>query len=164
MSALKSAALTVCCVCVAVSVISVLIPQKRTRRILGFVAGLFFISTLLNGIALHPENLNFEEITSGDYGIPQYSEDDMTAAAAQLTADNLTSALDELLRNEGIMADDIQITLKISDDGRIYASRAVIYINEEYEPRRGDIESIVYRNLSKEPEIYVTGQEAQRYS
>ena len=161
MSALQSVCLTLCYTCVAVSIISVLIPQKRTRRVMGFVIGLFFISTVVTAVSARTENIVFPEKDLTEITIPEYDEADYDHAAAQLTADNLTQALDELLQNEGIRADDIHLTLKISDEGRISVARAVIYISEEYRSRTSDIESIIYRNLAKEPEIYVNGEEVQ---
>ena len=152
----------ICCICIAVSVLSILIPQKRTSKIMGFVIGLFLISSVIGLFATYNEDLKMDFSEIEKYAIPDYSEEDYNDAALQLTADNLTVALNELLLNEDIRADDILISLKITNEGRIYASRIVIYISEAYAARRNDIKSIVYGNLSKEPEIYVTGREAQR--
>lgn len=161
MSALQSVSLTLCYTCVAVSIITVLIPQKRTRRIMGFVVGLFFISTFITAAAAQLDDIDLDIPTSDEVSVPTYSEDDYQQTVAQMTADNLTKALDELLRNEGITPDDIRLTLKISDEGRISVVRAVIYISETNRAKTSRIESIVYRNIAKEPEIYVTGQETQ---
>ena len=70
--------------------------------------------------------------------------------------------MNELLKNEGIFAEDIQLTLKISDEGRISVKRAVIYINEADRDRTEKIESVVYRNIAKEPEVYVAGETSQQ--
>ena len=152
---------TIGTICVAAGMISVLIPQKRTRKIMSFVLGVFFIGALLNGISAEADRITLDADIGGGIDPAAHSEAEYDSAVAQLTADYVTQAVDELLRQEGVAADDIQITLKITDDGRIYAVRAVIYISEAYAQRIGDIESIVYRNLSKEPEVYVTGQEVQ---
>ena len=162
MSAVHSVCVTLCYTCVAVGVISVLIPQKRTRRIMGFVIGLFYIGVLLTAVMtqLGSMDFSFEEFSSPE--VPTFSEEEQQAVLAQQTADHLTQALDELLQNEGIFARDIRLTLKISPEGRITAARAVIYIGEEDRGRIEEIKSIIYRNISKEPEIIVTGEEAQR--
>lgn len=160
MSAVHSVCLTLCFTCVAVGIITVLIPQKRTRRIMSFVAGLFFISTLvtaLSDLAIRPE-LNI--MKTEDIVLPTYSDEEYQSTAAQMTTDNLTKALDEILQNEGIKANDIKLTLKISDEGRISVVRAVIYISEDIRDKTAKIESIIYRNISKEPEIYVIGEES----
>lgn len=157
MKALSAASVSLCCVVVAVSVISLLIPHKRTTKILSFAIGLFVIVSALNVLS----GLSNVEIDDAVIGATEYSgisSRDINDAVIGMTAENLTVELNELLKNEGINADDIALTLKISDNGRIYAARVIIYISKDYANRREDIRSIVYRNLSKEPEIYVAGQ------
>ena len=160
MSTLSGIGVTICYICVAVSIISVMIPQKRTRKIMSFVIGLFLIASILTAVTQASKEFKVElpHITE-DADAPVHSEDEYTDTVAQMTADNLTRSMKELLQNEGIAVNDIRLTLKISEEGRISVVRAVIYIDEAFENRKGDIESIIYRNLSKEPEIYVQGQE-----
>ncbi len=160
MSALKSVCLTLCFTCVAVGIVSVLIPQKRTRRIMSFVTGLFFISTLVTSVAAQVQAPDIQFPDTSDIQLPAYREEAYQHTVAQMTADHLTEALDELLKNEGISVQDIRLTLKISDEGRISVVRAVIYISEESRHQTAQIESIIYRNIAKEPEIYVTGKES----
>lgn len=161
MNALQDLSMTLCFTAVAVSIVTVMIPQKRTRRIMSLVIGLFFISTFITSAAAQLKEVDFSLSESEEIVIPTYSEEDYQDAVAQVTSDNLTQALDELLENEGIKADDVQLTLKISDEGRISFVRAVIYISETDRPKTAKIKSIVYRNISKEPEIYVSGEEIQ---
>lgn len=161
MSGLQTVCVTLCYTCIAVSIISLLVPQKRTRRVMGFVIGLFFISTMTSAVAEQVDQIQLSEIEQEEIIIPEYSEEDFDNEIAQMTADNLTSALNELLLNEGIQTQNIQLTLKISDKGRISVVRAVIYINEADRSRTSDIRSIIYRNIAKEPEIYVDGEEPQ---
>lgn len=162
MNGLKAVSLTLCYTCVAVSLITVLIPQKRTRRIMSFVIGLFFISTFITAVSAQVGEIDFDTPDVSEIPIPTYSEQDRQDTVAQMTADNLTQSLKELLHNEGIDPKDIQLTLKISDEGRISVIRAVIYISETERDQTEKIKSIVYRNISKEPEIHVTGEETQQ--
>ena len=161
MSALSSIGYLMCAVSIAAAVLSSLVPQKRTRKLLSFVLGLFMLSAAAGAVISGTESgdLKLPEFSAED--IPAYSEDDMNDAVAQKTADNLVSALNELLLNEGIQADDIKLDLKITDEGRIYVSRVIIYINEAGAGSAAKIRSIVYGNLSKEPEIYVSGEETE---
>lgn len=162
MNNLSSAAVAVCCVCASVGILSALIPQKRTAKIMSFVIGLFMTVTLISAVCSAGITLSDVELSDEAYDIPEYSEDDLNEAAVRLTAEQLTGELNELLLSEGIRAEDIGVSLKITDEGRIYAQRVVIYISKAFASRREEIKSIVYRNLSKEPEIYVKGQEAER--
>ena len=162
MSAVSGIGVTICYICVAVSILCVMIPQKRTRKIMSFVIGLFLIASVLDAVTQASKEIEIELPALGSsINSTTHNENEYTDQVAQLTADDLTKTMDELLKNEGITAKDIRLTLKISDEGRITVVRAVIYIDEAYADRQGDIENIIYRNLSKEPEIYVEGQEDQ---
>lgn len=125
---------------------------------MGFVIGLFFISTLVTAVSAQMENIIFAEPETEEISVPCYDENDYEDTAAQLTADNLTEALNELLLNEGIQADDIRLTLKISEERRITVSRVIIYISKDYQSRETDIENIIYRNIAKEPELCYRGK------
>ena len=161
MSALSSLTVLICCAGVGVGMLSVLVPQQRTRRILGFVLGLFVLVTPLKGVGTALEDLHLSDALQLDADVPTYSDEDYLGAVAQQTADILVSALDELLREEDIIVENIRLNVKISDEGRIYADRIDIYISEAYRSRKDDIRAIVYANLSKEPGIYVKGQEVE---
>lgn len=162
MSGIQAICMTLCYTCVAVSMITVLIPQKRTRRVMSFVVGLFFISTFITAMSAQINTIDLRMPDIHEIPIPTYEETDPQDAVAQMTADHLTQALNELLNNEGIFPKDIRLTLKISDEGRISVVRADIYISEKDKDKTPEIKSIVYRNISKEPEIHVTGEEAQQ--
>ncbi len=162
MSGIQTICMTLCYTCVAVSMITVLIPQKRTRRVMSFVVGLFFISTFITAMSAQINAIDMRTPDINEIPIPTYEETDPQDAVAQMTADHLTQALNELLNNEGIFPRDIRLTLKISDEGRISVVRADIYISEKDRGKTPEIKSIVYRNISKEPEIHVTGEEAQQ--
>ena len=162
MNAIKAVSMTLCYTCVAVSMITVLIPQKRTRRMMSFVVGLFFISTFMTAVSAQVSEIDLDTAQISEIPIPTYGERAAEDTVAQLTADNLTQALRELLVNEGIDPKDIQLTLKISDEGRISVVRAVIYISEKDITKTAQIKSIIYRNISKEPEIHVTGEETHQ--
>lgn len=161
MNGLQNVGITLCYTCAAVSIVSLFVPQKRTRRVMGFVIGLFFLSTMASAVAVQVDELDLSAPMIEDVSVPTYSEGDYEKVIAQMTADNIVKALHDLLENEGIEVQNIQVTLKISDEGRITVARAVIYINEAYRDRIAAIESIVYRNIAKEPEVYVNGEEPQ---
>ena len=161
MSAVQSVGMTICYTCIAVAILSVMIPQKRTRRIMSFVIGLFFLSALVTAVSTQLGQMNLGVSDVAESTLPTYSEQSFDQAVAQQTAERLTAAVHELLLNEGIDAQDVQLTLKISDEGRISVQRAVIYINEKDSTKAVQIKNIVYRNIAKEPEVYVKGKDAQ---
>ena len=161
MSALSSLSVVICCAGVGAGMMSVLIPQRRTKRILGFVLGLFLLVTVVNGVKTSLGELELGALSDIEAALPSYSDSDYTEAVARQTADTLVKVIDELLRDQGIEADDIRLSVKISSEGRITADCIDIYMSERYRSRKNDVRSIVYTHLSKEPNIYVQGQKAE---
>lgn len=161
MSALSALSVVVCCAGIGAGMMSVLIPQRRTKRILGFVLGLFLLVTVVNGIKASLSEIRISDLPSAADALPTYSDSDYRDAVAQQTADTLVKVIDELLRDQNIEADNIRLKINISPDGRITADRIDIYISEPYRSRKTDVRSIVYTHLAKEPNIYVQGQEAE---
>lgn len=159
MSVLSHLALTVCYISVAVTIISLFLPQKRTRRIFGFVIGLFVTASLI--AAVKGISLQIGDSDLGEIAVPETSVEDLNEAVKQKTAENLVAATDELLRSEDIEAKDIRLRLKITDEGRIFVEDVVIYISEDDFFKKQKVEQIVYGNLSKEPRVYVE-KEVQR--
>ena len=159
MNGIASAAMLICTVSAAATMLSLFIPQRRTRKILGFVIGLFLLVTIGEGIVSLsfevPElPIRFEDAADVDNGAYE-------KAILRETADHLVLALDSLLKEDGILADDIRLSLKKSEDHSISVDRIVIYINGMYRDRIDEIAEIVYWNLDKEPEVYVTASEAR---
>lgn len=161
MSALSRLAQLLCYLSVAVSILSLFLPQKRTRKIFSFVIGLFVICSLIQCVRSTSLNMEGGLVDISELSVPDSGDPDYNDAVMQTTAENLISALDELLRSEGVEIRDIRLSLKISNKGRIYAEDVVIYISESDLPRKREIENIVYRNLSKEPAVYVEKEEVE---
>lgn len=153
MNTISNLSLTLCYLSVAITVLSLFIPQKRTRKIFSFVIGLFIICSLISCFV--DVSIDFDDLTPEDQTLSGIDHQDYNEAVKQETVNNLVSSIDELLRAQGIEANDIQLSLIISDAGRIYADDIVIYISEEDFGRKQDIERLIYTNLSKEPRIYV---------
>lgn len=161
MSALSSLSVLICCAGVGAGMLSVLIPQRRTKRILAFVLGLFMLVLLINGVKAALGELDFGSLGSFEEVLPTYSDSDYLDAVVQQTTETLVKAVDELLRDQQIIAEDIRLKVNISTDGRITVDRIDIYISEKDRSRKSDVRSIIYTHLAKEPNIYVQGQEAE---
>ena len=154
MNALSSLSLVICYTSAGIGMISVLAPQKRTKRVFSFILGVFVLTVVISGTRSAISEIS-PRLSSYDIPEPVYSQDSELTAIAQATADSLVSAADELLKNEGVFANDIRISLKISQEGRIYIDRLDIYINESDADKKDGIIRVIYGNFSKEPEIYV---------
>jgi hypothetical protein len=160
MNAFNSVVMLLCSVGAGATMLSLFIPQKRTRKMLSFVLGLFLFVSLGNGIKDLSVDLPVFTEWNPDIQVSEYDEA-YEREMIRSAADRLVLSLDAILRESGIAAEDIRLSLKKSADNSISADRIVIYISDAYADRVQEIGRIVYGNLSKEPEVYVTAQEAR---
>ena len=160
MSEISSLCLCIAYLIVGVNLLSVFVPQKRTKKVLSLVLGTVILLTLISAVKDMVTELDHYDISYREYDAPQVDQNAYEALVAQKTTDHLIDSLNELLQLEGICADNISLALKITEEGRIYVSDVNIYISKEYEPKIAQIKNIVYRNASKEPDVYVDGKKA----
>ncbi len=161
MNEFKNAGTIICVCCVACSIISLIVPDKRMNKTVNLVLGLFLICSMIVPIKGIVSTLKGDDMLLQDYEFEQNVDEDIKnyqKAVMKETADNLVKVTDSLLKNEGIEPDNIKLSLKLSDDNSIYVGRIIIYISKKYEDRLNDIEKIVYSNMSKEPEIIINEQ------
>jgi hypothetical protein len=71
------------------------------------------------------------------------------------TAENLVVVANDLLISENIVAENIEVAIKKSDNNSIYISTINIYINETNSVKTETIKRIIERNMSKEPVVIV---------
>lgn len=155
MSTLNTAATTLCVCCIVCSLLSMLIPQERTKKTLNLVLSLFLICSLILPVRALLSDITMDFDTEDTVGNYSFSQKDYDRSILKQTADNLVLCADELLKNEGIAAENIRLSLKISEQKSIYVSNIIIYIDKETADRKQDIETIIYRNFSKEPKIII---------
>jgi len=161
MNPVLSSPLVICYLSVGISILAFLAPQKRTARVFSYILGLFVIVTIAGSIRSAFSDFSSEISLDISDSISDYSEKDYNDAVMQQTADNIVTAISDILEDEGITCRDIKLELKISDKGSIFVRRIVIYISDDYRDRTDDIKQIVNRNIQKEPDVYVEEQEAQ---
>lgn len=156
MTAFKNSAVIVCVCCIVCSIISLVAPLGKMKKIMNLILGMFLLcSMVIPVVGL------FDSLPSGfefDGTITEYDGEntpDYDKMVLNQTADNLVLAADNLLKNEGIEASNIELALKKTDNNSIYISSVVIYITKQYENRAQDISKIIGSNMSKEPVIIV---------
>ena len=156
MTAFRNCAVIVCVCCIACSIISLVAPLGKMKKIMNLILGMFLLCSMVIPVVglldSFPSDFKFDE------SVAQYSDntdDAYNQMVLNKTADNLVLAADNLLKNEGITADNIELALKKTDNDSIYISSVVIYISEQYSHRAHEITKIIASNMSKEPVIIV---------
>lgn len=141
--------------CVACAILSLLFQTGRMSKILSLVLSLFVLCSMIVPFVSVKRCFNM------DFDIEQYKPDlsvynkDYNDLVLSQTADNLVRFTDEILHSEGISADNIKLSLKLTEDNSIYVSSVIIYINKDYQDKIYKITDLVSENLLKEPEIVI---------
>lgn len=156
MDSLKTCATIICICCVACSIVSLIIPTGRMKKTVSLVLGLFLICSAIIPIKGLVDSFNPDiEIENSLEIETKYNEEDYQKAVLKQTADNLVKVADNLLKNEGVTASNIKISLKVNEENSIYISRIIIYITKIDKENADKIKEIIFKNMSKEPEIIV---------
>lgn len=157
MSALRSSAVVVCVCCIACSVVGVVVPDGRMKKIVNLIFGAFLVLSLFIPLIGLSHTIVAKDYSLELQEIEKVVPDDKAYEQMVLnnTADNLVKAADDLLKAEGIYAENIELGIKKSDNNSIYISKINIYINENDAVRIQNIKSIIERNMSKEPVVIV---------
>lgn len=155
-SALRSSSVVVCVCCIVCAMFSMIAPAGKMKKTVDIVLSLFLLSSMLIPIASFVKSFSADVvIDEQDVDIKNIDEDDYTEIVLKQTADNLVEIADNLLKSEGIQAENIRVSLKKTDKNSIYISRIDIYISKDNEKDTDKIKRIVETNMSKEPGIYI---------
>lgn len=157
MNALRESANLVCLCLIACSILGVIAPLSRMRKIVNLVLGAFIITSLLIPA------MSLVDVISTDFSVSeqvvdtdsdtQYEYDQLVL---QQTADNLVSCANNILLQDEIVAENIEVFIKKTDNNSIYISRINIYISKEYENKTQQIAKSIGTNMSKEPVIIIS--------
>lgn len=168
MDSLKTSAVIVCLCCVVCSIVSLIIPTGRMKKTVSLVLGMFLLCSTIIPIKGLFDTFSKRDITSKDIiqsnentiiTENDFNESDYNKAVLKKTADNLVTIADNLLKNEGIKAENIKISLNVTDDNSIYIADIIIYITNEYKDKVQTIRKIIYSNMSKDAEIVIDENE-----
>lgn len=156
MSTLNTVAVIVCVCCISCSIISLLIPLGRMTKIVNLVMGLFLITNMiipmLSIFSGFKTSLDLQSTYKNDN---LYTQQDYDELVLNQTADNLVQVANELLKSENITPENIEVSIKKTDNNRIYISAINIYINKDFKNRISYIKKIIFTNMSKEPVVIV---------
>ncbi len=156
MSTLSSVSVTACACCVACCILSLIFPDGTMKKTLNLVMGAFLICSMLIPIIGGVKAISFEYQTddksfSVDEDYSQIYEEEVLTK----TAENLVVVANDLLKSENIVAENIKVGIKKSDNNSIYISTINIYISESDTDKIDSIKRIIERNMSKEPVVIV---------
>ncbi len=158
MNAIKSASVVVCACCIVCSIIGLISPSGTMKKTVNLILGAFLICSMIIPLVGLSSALMTDFSVSDDFNVDTYpynNDENYEQLILNETAENLVTAANDLLVGEGITAENIEISIKKSENNSIYISAINIYITKEDEYKAEKIKNIITRNMSKEPVIIV---------
>lgn len=155
MKSVGGAAAFICVCSIICTVISLLLPDTVMKKPARFALTLFFLCSLIAPIKSFCEGISQSaaEIQSIPSTTAQESDFDFEQEVFKETLQDLTNTAGELLREEGIEANNIIITAHIDSNSRIKLDKISIYISEADTLQVLKINSIITEKFEKAPEI-----------
>ena len=156
---MKSVSVIVAVVCIAAlgcSIISVVVPQGNTKRILNTVLGVFVFCTMLVPVknAIRDFNVNIEIAQESD-DLSILADEAYNQAIVIETNAILESTLMSYLEHENLHILSTDIELDSYDDGGIYISGINIYISKDNECFTNQIKRMTKKKFEVEPCVYL---------
>ena len=156
MNGITGSAVALCAGCILCSVIGMLMPNGKSKKVFSLVLGLFLICSVILPIknAVRDFN-NLLQSSTENSAIMQSADDKLKDSIIRQTADNLVLALNELYNSEGLTPKNITVAVtKESDDG-IKVDEICIYITKEDEVNKNKYVKLTYDNTKIKPKIIV---------
>lgn len=152
MDSIQSWALAVCITMVGATVFSMLVPNSNMKKVVTFAINLFFISSLLSPIVIHPPNIDFSATESEiveNSALTQTMQQEVIA----MTENELTKELEQLFTQNGYKFNQIAIDIN-STDGSIEKVTIDMPISEQI--NEADIKKLVQNTIGVIPMISYT--------
>lgn len=157
MKEIASTAGVICAVVIAVSLVSLIVPQGSTRRVMNTVIGVFVLCCMIVPVSRAVSGFKI------DFDVPKL-EKSFTASADEAyqnallreTRISLENSAKTYLLSKGCRIRKIKIILNSDDKKGIYITRFRIYINKNEVGKYSDIISLIENKFEKTPEITVT--------
>ncbi len=152
MSTIKAIAMTICVCGITCSLLGIISPTKKTKKILNLVIGLFIICSIIIPIksAINSFNINIADIDTVEE-ITNNVDDSYNEKVIWQTSENLEAALKALLNNNNYYPDKIKIHLETTNENSIYIKQIDIYMDKT--DNTIDIKRLTKENFQVTPNI-----------
>ena len=155
METIQNWAMTVCVTMAGAAVFNMLLPGSGLKKMAMFTINLFFISSLISPLILHPPTFDFDIITSDVTQNEELSTvvDDQVITLAE---NNLNKEVGQILAQNDFAAEKIETTIHIEADNSISITKLKIWIRREQQSNQSAIAQLVSKEEGVQPEIVLT--------
>lgn len=154
MSGVVAVCSAICVVAIAGSIISVLIPDGNTKKIVALILGLFMLCSMIMPIkqAINGFNIQSPEIPKED-SITASTDELYTQKVLSQTEKTLSQTLEGFLKSENIPFERTRFYLKQDQNLGIIISKICIYIDKKDNTYVFRINEIAEENFGKTPYV-----------
>lgn len=154
MEIFKNWAFSICCASIAGGILNLLLPKGGAQATYKTVFCVFFLCVLISPLSdIHFSDSDFfnRKITENETFENTFSE-----TSEKYLENEIVSSVEEILKNENIICDDIFVKVNISEDGSININKFVLTFKQlenadKLADKIGSISGIV-------PEIIILGE------
>ncbi len=152
MSTIASVCSAICVVAVGGALISVIIPDGNTKKILSLVLGAFLLCSMILPVKNAITDINLEISNfPNETQITASADEAYTESIIKETENTLAKTLDGLLKSENINVNRIRFYLKADENLGIIISRISIYIDKKNNSKVFRINEITEENFGQTP-------------
>ncbi|MCH5304321.1 MAG: stage III sporulation protein AF [Ruminococcus sp.] len=157
MSSIISVSAVVCTVAVACSIVTLIVPQGSTKRVINAVVGVFIICCMILPVknAVSGFTLDFH-IPNLEGSFTASSDEAYEKAVLSETKSSLESSLVSYLLSKNYKVKSAEITLNSKVKSGIYIESICIYIDKSELKNSPEIISLTEKKFETTPELLVT--------
>lgn len=154
MTALYAPVLSVSGCALVCILVSAFVTDGGTKRIVSLVMGAFILCSLLIPVKNAVQSVKIQLDSVPDtQALTATADEALRQSVLAQTRENLEQTLGAMLLQNGISADNIEITLSDAGERGIIIAAARIYMNETDWIREGQVRDITEQNLGITPQI-----------
>lgn len=152
MSTVMSVCSAICVVAIGGALISIIIPDGNTKKILSLVIGAFLLCSMILPVKNAISDMNFEiDGFPKETQITASADEAYTESVIKETENTLAKTLDGLLKSENINVKRIRFYLKEDENLGIIINRISIYIDKKNNSKVFRINEITEENFGQTP-------------
>lgn len=154
MNGLTAAAAAVCGCCVVVALLSRLVTDGGTKKLVWLAMGAFFVCAVSSPLAQAVGSVSAEWQTQGTPAANDATADEALEREILFqTKQNLETALTDILAQNGFAVSKAEVVLALADDTRVIISSVKLTISEQYAQRQEEIARLVEHHFTVRPQL-----------
>lgn len=156
MESIQDWAMTVCITMAGASVFSMLVPNSNLKKVVSFTIQLFFLSSLISPLILHPPQLDFTAIYQ-EAAPTEELEAVVNSQTQNLAEEQLRQQLEQLLSQNGYKIEQIEIHINQTEDNG--QTEIILTCDPSEQTRQAELSALIERQIGVSPQILYTDNE-----